>query len=92
MDEAVAMARLAVADGIGGVVCTPHWHPMLWPNEREGILRAVARLRTRLAGEGVPLQVWAGSELSLDPDLDLGLQGGRLCTLNGGPWVLLELP
>jgi protein-tyrosine phosphatase len=92
MDEAVAMARLAVADGIVGVLCTPHWHPMIWPNEREGILQAVARLRTRLAGEAVPLQVWAGSELSLDPDLDSGLMGGRLCTLNGGPWVLLELP
>ena len=92
MDESVAMARMASADGIRGMVCTPHWHPMIWPNERAGIKEAVAALRTRLQAEGIPLQVWAGSELSLDAELDAGLEGGRLGTINGGPWVLLELP
>lgn len=92
MDDAVAMARMAASDGIRGMLCTPHWHPMIWPNEKGAIIQAVAQLRSRLAGEGIALQIWAGSELSLDADLDAGLDGGRLCTLNGGPWVLLELP
>lgn len=92
MDEAVAMARMAVDDGIRGVLCTPHWHPMIWPNGREEIALAVAGMRERLEAEGIALQVWGGCELSLDPDLDHGLEGGRLATMNGGPWVLLELP
>ena len=92
MEEAVAMARMAVEDGIQGVLCTPHWHPMIWPNERESVILAVERMRERLDAEGVELKLWAGCELSLDPDLDEGLEGGRLATLNGGSWVLLELP
>ncbi len=92
MDESLAMARMAVEDGIRGVLCTPHWHPMIWPNEREHIALAVDQFREYLQAERIPLEVWAGSELSLDSELDAGLEGGRLGTLNGGPWVLLELP
>ena len=92
MDEAMAMARMAVADGIREVVCTPHWHPMLCPNEGAEIAVAVAVLRERLQVGSIPLQVWGGSELSLDMDLEPGLKEGRLATLNDGPWVLLELP
>ena len=92
MDEALAMARMAVADGTRGAICTPHWHPMIWPNEREGIAQAVAELRNRLDAAGIPLQVWTGSELSLDAELEDRLAGGRLGTLNGEKWVLLELP
>ncbi|GAB6112520.1 tyrosine-protein phosphatase [Desulfomicrobium salsuginis] len=92
MDDAVAMARIAVDDGIDGAICTPHWHPMIWPNDRAEIVHAVARFQTRLLHEGVAFRVWAGSELSMDASLDAGLDGGLLQTLNGGPWVLLELP
>lgn len=92
MDDALDMARMAVADGIRGMLCTPHWHPMIWPNEKRDIVQAVAQFRSRLAEEGIALQVWAGSELSLDADLDSSLEGGRLCSLNGGSWILLELP
>lgn len=70
----------------------PHWHPMLCPNEGAEIAVAVAVLRERLQVGSIPLQVWGGSELSLDMDLEPGLKEGRLATLNDGPWVLLELP
>lgn len=92
MNESLAMARMAVADGIRGAICTPHWHPMIWPNERNDIVEAVHALRLRLQAEAIPFEIWAGSELSLDTDLEAGLAGGRLATLNGGSWVLLELP
>lgn len=92
MDESLAMVRLAVADGIRGAICTPHWHPMFWPNERSAIASAVESLRLRLQAEDIAFDVWPGSELSLDADLAAGLADGRLSTLSGGAWVLLELP
>jgi protein-tyrosine phosphatase len=92
MDESVAMVRLALADGIRGAICTPHWHPMFWPNERIAIAEAVESLRLRLQADAIAFDVWPGSELSLDADLEAGIAGGRLGTLNGGSWVLLELP
>ena len=54
MDESLAMARMAVADGLRGMICTPHWHPMIWPNERAGIRESLAALRARLQAEGLP--------------------------------------
>lgn len=92
MDESLAMARLALADGIRGAICTPHWHPMFWPNERIAVAEAVESLRQRLQAEAIVFDVWPGSELSLDADLEVGIADGRLGTLNGGSWVLLELP
>ena len=92
MDESLSMARMAVEDGIRGMLCTPHWHPMLWPNEREAVFQAVKGLQTRLDDEGIALRLWAGSELNLDVSIAAGLEEGRLGTLNGGPWILLELP
>lgn len=92
MDESLAMVRMAVADGIRGAICTPHWHPMFWPNERSAIVSAVESFRLRLQAESIAFDVWPGSELILDADLDAGLASGRLGTLNGGSWILLELP
>jgi protein-tyrosine phosphatase len=92
MDKSIAMVRLAVADGIRGAICTPHWHPLFWPNERNAIVIAVETLRLRLQAEDIAFDVWPGSELSLDADLEAGIADGRLATLNGGSWVLLELP
>lgn len=92
MDESAAMVRLAVADGIRGAICTPHWHPMFWPNERSVIGEAVDLLRERLRAEAIAFDVWPGCELSLDADLEAGIAEGRLGTLNEGSWVLLELP
>lgn len=92
MDEAVDMARMAVADGICGIICTPHWHPTIWPNEGNGIAQAVRCLSDRLCAEGVELKLWPGSELSFDPTLVDGLNNGRIASLAGSRWVLLELP
>jgi protein-tyrosine phosphatase len=92
MDESLAMVRLALADGVRGAICTPHWHPMFWPNERLAIAEAVESLQLRLQAEAIAFDVWPGSELSLDADLEAGIADGRLGTLNGGSWVLLELP
>jgi protein-tyrosine phosphatase len=64
LDEAVAMARLCVQDGITHVVATPHCHRhtrLL----RSDILPRVARLRDALAQAGVPLTILPGSEVQV---------------------------
>ncbi len=93
MKDAVAMARLAVKGGIRKMICTPHWHPAVWPNTKNPILNATARFRKALADARVPLEVFPGCELSLEPGLEEKLDEGALLTLNDGRrWVLLELP
>ena len=50
MDTALAMARVAVADGITHTICTPHIYPGLYHNPAAGIRDATAALRALLAG------------------------------------------
>jgi protein-tyrosine phosphatase len=64
LDEALAMARFCVADGITHVVATPHCHRhcrML----RADILPHVARLNEALAEAEIPLAVLPGSEVQV---------------------------
>jgi protein-tyrosine phosphatase len=63
-DEALAMARFCVRDGITHVAATPHCHRhcrLL----RADVLPHVARLNEALAAAGVPLTVLPGSEVQV---------------------------
>lgn len=91
--ESLAMARIAVEDGVTGVVCTPHWCRGRFENTRLSILDGVEDLRRELRSHEIPLAVYPGSELLLDFDLIARLDSGELLTLNDtGRYVLIELP
>ena len=94
LDEAVELARLAVADGTSLVTVTPHVRDLL----RAGILGELpARVRevaAALRRAGVPLELLTGAELAQD---DVALLGdAELDAIAQGPpgarWVLLEAP
>jgi protein-tyrosine phosphatase len=94
LDEAVELARLAVADGTSLVTVTPHVRDLL----RAGILGEVpARVHevaVALRRAHVPLELLPGAELAHD---DVALLGSReLDAIAQGPpgarWVLLEAP
>jgi protein-tyrosine phosphatase len=94
LDEAVELARLAVADGTSLVTVTPHVRDLL----RAGILSEVParvdEVAAALARAGVPLELRAGAELAHD---DVALLDDReLDAIAQGPpgarWVLLEAP
>lgn len=88
--EAIELARLAVADGTGRVVVTPHAHCVDFSQLRP----RTAQLRARLAEAGVDLQLEVGAELS--PDDVAGLGQAELDLVAHGPpqrrWLLLEAP
>ena len=91
--QSLAMARMAVEDGIEGVVCTPHWVLGRYANTRRIILSALERLQRKLADHDIPLQLYPGAELRLDPTLPQGLRSGDLLTLNDtGRFALIEFP
>lgn len=89
---ALAMARCAVADGITVTACTPHIYPGLYENHRDGIVAAIAELQRQLDAEGIPLQLMAGADTHLAPDLIKSIHEGRIPTLNHGRYLLLEPP
>lgn len=92
-DEALAMARVAVEDGIEQMVCTPHWVLGKYENDQQTVLQRLAEFEERLAAQKIPLKVHPGMELRIDTSIPDRLKDGRLRTLNNGSgYVLLELP
>ncbi|WP_419483034.1 tyrosine-protein phosphatase [Dokdonella sp.] len=92
LDMALAMARLAADDGIHTVACTPHIYPGMYENTASGIRAEIARFQGELDRRGISLRLVEGADVHLDPDLVGGIRGGRVPTLAGSRYLLLEPP
>lgn len=95
MDEALAMAELAVADGITHMMCTPHIRPGRYDNDVPGIQAALEEYRRALDQAGIPLAVAAAAEMHFDLQLLERVENDTLPMLGhwkGQPVVLLEFP
>lgn len=88
----LAMARIAAADGIEIVACTPHIYPGLYDNNGPAIRRAVTELQACLDEAAIPLRLTSGADTHIAPDLVAGLREGRVPTLHGSRYFLLEPP
>jgi protein-tyrosine phosphatase len=88
----LAMARIAVADGIRTTACTPHIYPGLYENDADGIRRRTAELQLRLDEEGIALRLVPGADAHLTPELLPRLRAGSVPTIGGGRYFLLEPP
>lgn len=94
LDEALAMARFCVADGITHVAATPHCHRhcrLL----RADVLPHVARLAEALADAEILLTVLPGSEVQVTDTASYrrDFEAGLYCHLGDGTaFTLLEFP
>ena len=92
MEQALGLARAAVAAGTTTVVATPHvsWR---WPdNDALQIADGVLLLRRHLQAESIALDVRRGAEVALTRAVDLPGDELQRLGLGGGPWLLLECP
>ena len=92
LDDALAMVRLAVQDGIRTIIATPHCHDGVYEGQLHDIRAACVRFNAVLAAENLPLQVLAGAEIRFTPEFVEALNAGRLPSLAGQGAFLLELP
>jgi protein-tyrosine phosphatase len=95
LDQALAMARLAVANGIIEARVTPHLHVGRWDNDLLGIEKAVETHRAALEHAGIPLKLGFAAEVRLAYEVVPLIESGRVPFL--GEWdgfkvMLLELP
>jgi protein-tyrosine phosphatase len=95
LETALALARLAVADGITHLVCTPHIHPGRYDNTPAIIRSAQDAFVAALAEAGIALQVASAAEVRFGAELMVGIAEGRIPFL--GEWqgrqvLLLEFP
>ncbi|WP_431777438.1 CpsB/CapC family capsule biosynthesis tyrosine phosphatase [Ottowia caeni] len=90
LETSLKMARIAVADGTTIMACTPHIYPGLYMNHSAGIHAERDKLQLALNTYGIPLRLVVGADAHLVPELLEGLKTGRVPTLNGSKYFLLE--
>ncbi len=95
LDEALALARVAVDTGIRHAVVTPHVHPGRYDNQRDAIVQACEVFQQVLDVAGIALGVSPGAEVRVSEQVLLQAGQGTLPTI--GEWedrpvVLLEFP
>jgi protein-tyrosine phosphatase len=91
---ALAMLRIAAADGASTMVTTPHQrHPAGYDVTPERAAAVLEELRAAAREAGLDIEIRLGAEIHFAEDLLVGLESGRLLPLSpGGRHVLLELP
>jgi len=90
LETSLEMARIAVADGIRLMACTPHIYPGLYMNDAAGIRAARDRLQAELDERGIALHLTVGADVHLVPGLTAGIRAGTIPTLHGSRYLLLE--
>ncbi len=95
LDEAIALAEVAVNDGIKECILTPHIYPGRWDNNALSINAAMEKFRVELDKKSIPLVLNAGGEVRLTDHIFSQLDGGHLPflgRLEGYSLLLLEFP
>lgn len=88
MEDAVALMNMAVEDGTGLLVLTPHYRGRYRKNTPQELAGVLERLKKK-APKGLELRL--GCEVGYEPEVAEKLTEGRVLTMDGGKYVLLEL-
>jgi len=92
LETSISMARLAVADGITHVVCTPHANAE-YTFDPAVNQEKLAQLRARLEQERIPLQLGLGCDFHILFDqIQQAKQDPARYSINGLGYLLVELP
>lgn len=91
LQESLALAQVLVREGIHVAVATPHYSDQFPQRSATEIQERVGDLQQELDRHSIPLRLFAGHEALIKPGLVEDIQAGRLATLNGSRYLLLEL-
>jgi protein-tyrosine phosphatase len=86
METALHMADMAVQSGVSAMVVTPH----CVSDRVEQVRDRLAELRSAVRAERIPIRLYSGMEIFGRPDTAALLREGRLLTINGSRYPLIE--
>lgn len=92
LSVSIEMARMAAADGIRQIACTPHIVPGLYDNTASAIRQKTKRLQQEILARGIDLQLSVGADVHIAPNLLRRLENGEVPTLDESRYFLLEPP
>ncbi len=92
-EDALAMARIAAADGVETLFATPHIMPGSYECSAEEVLKATWELQVALEEKGVAVRILPGAEYYVGYELLEMCAGGKVLYLNKEKkYLLVEFP
>lgn len=92
LEQSLDLCRIAQADGIRTIVCTPHID-FQYANRRETIEGPFEHLRAAVVAADLSIELIKGAEVHMSPDILVRLKEKDLLTYgDGGRYLLLEFP
>lgn len=91
IDETLVLAEALVREGVQAAIATPHYNDEFPQLPATEIQARVEVVQWALDEANIPLRLYAGHEALIKPGLLEDIQEGRLATLNGSRYLLLEL-
>ncbi|MFK5979033.1 MAG: capsular biosynthesis protein [Rhizobiaceae bacterium] len=92
IEMSLEMARIAAADGIKILACTPHVRPPTYNNYSSNITKAIHLLQHQLDKEGIDLKLVLGGDIHINRDIIEKLHNKTIPSLNGSRYFLFEPP
>lgn len=90
LDEALKMLRLAEEEGIGKMILTPHQKPDRHCVSVQGFKDRMSVLQKEAGKCGLDIKLYPGGEIFFRQSLAEELHSGKLSTLAGSRYVLVE--
>ena len=90
MMQSIRMARIAAMEGISRIILTPHQRADRRCVSPEGIERRMKLLQEEIDRQKIPIRLYPGSELFYRHGIEELLAAGKLMTLAGSSYCLVE--
>lgn len=90
--DAIAIARIAAANGTRMMLATPHRKDITENWSVPHIRNLTVELQRRIDAEGIPITLALGMENHIDETLPRDAAAGRALTMNGSRYILVEMP
>lgn len=91
LEDALLLAHSLVQESVHSAIATPHYNDEFPPRPAAEIRERVWYMQQELDRASIPLRLFAGHEVLIKPGLVEDIQSGRVATLNGSRYLLLEL-
>lgn len=93
IEDSIAMARIAVEEGITHILATPHHMNRNWINEKSDVIKLVQQVQAEIDREDIPLTLFAGQEVRIYGELLKDIEKDTiLFTDEMKQYVLIEFP
>lgn len=93
LDDSLAMAEMAIAEGITHILVTPHHKNGKFENRKESILAATAELQNEFDTRGIELTLFPGQEVRINGDLLSDIEKDEILFVDEDKqYILIEFP